>query len=164
MFGAVYQPLASCMVVQFHVYVSWWQLECTSDIVERNFLLISCLYSCFYAQPIFAKYFLPKYVLLCNNLNIKYFVLTYSIDVVSTLSYQTCRISLIISILCEWWINYNFVSRNLSFCRNICNFLYRYTRIYSVCMTPLNLVFVKGFWFCWCCWYILITPLIVIPS
>ena len=79
-------------------------------IVERNFLLISCL-CVLYITHALPNTFLSH--IFYNNLYIKYFVLTYSIDVTSTLSYQTARISLIISILCDEYIVNFFQEREL---------------------------------------------------
>ena len=39
-FGAVDEPLASCVMVQFQVYVSKWKLVCKFEILDRNFLLM----------------------------------------------------------------------------------------------------------------------------
>ena len=36
-FGAVAEPLASCVVVEFSVYVPKRKLVCTFDLVERYF-------------------------------------------------------------------------------------------------------------------------------
>ena len=58
------------------------------DMIEKDFfLLISCLYSCFIHYPSSAYYFSYQINLLSNILrHTKYFVLTFFIDVISTLS------------------------------------------------------------------------------
>ena len=38
----------SCMVVRFWVYDFKGKLVCAFGVVERNFILVSCVYSCFY--------------------------------------------------------------------------------------------------------------------
>ena len=42
------------------IYVFKWQLVCKFGILERNFLFISCLYSCWYTLLNFVYYFSPK--------------------------------------------------------------------------------------------------------
>ena len=61
---------------------------CKSGIVERTFLLISCLCALVY-NPSFACYFIHLSILLWNSFffHIEYFVLPYSIDLAATLSY-----------------------------------------------------------------------------
>ena len=55
------EPLVSCMVIYFYVYVLEWQLVCKFGTVERNVLLISCFYSCLfyitYVLSMFLSYF-----------------------------------------------------------------------------------------------------------
>ena len=55
-FRAVDEPLASCMMVHFLVYIFKRHLVCKFGIVERNFLPLSCLSCCFYALSI-SNYF-----------------------------------------------------------------------------------------------------------
>ena len=66
-----------------------WVLLCIFVIVERNVLVISCFYSYFYTLPKFhlLLFFLDIFhseITVCTE----YVVRLYSIDVVSTLSYQ----------------------------------------------------------------------------
>ena len=78
MFLAVNEPLASCMVVHFWGSGFKWWLGCGFGKVERNFLLI--FYSCFSC----ITQVLPT-VFFSNNFgDTKYFVLSHSMDVVST--------------------------------------------------------------------------------
>ena len=76
---------------------SWVLPVCTNisklyfqfGIVEKNFLSISCLCSCFFCSlpKFFLLFFLCIFILLRTHFfNTKYFVLPYSIDVISTLS------------------------------------------------------------------------------
>ena len=48
---AVDQPLASCVVVQFYIYVSQRKLVSKFDIVEVSFLLMFSFYYCLYTLP-----------------------------------------------------------------------------------------------------------------
>ena len=45
------EQLASDVMVHFLIKGFQWQMVCKFGIVERNFVLISCLYSCFYKLP-----------------------------------------------------------------------------------------------------------------
>ena len=63
MFGAVYEPLAPCMMVYYWVFMFFiWQLVCKFGIVERNFLWISCHCLCFCTLPKFCLSFFLLWV------------------------------------------------------------------------------------------------------
>ena len=72
-------------------FIFIWQLVCKLGIVEVNFLLISCLYSYFDTLPEFCQlFFISKMIFALKSLSYtytKFFVLFYSINVVSALSY-----------------------------------------------------------------------------
>ena len=63
-----------------------WQFVCKFGIVEKDFLLISCLHSCFCTAPKFCLLFFLSNVLFTLKYIFQYFVLLYSINVVSTFS------------------------------------------------------------------------------
>ena len=91
-------------------------------MVERYFYLISCLYSCFIhyliiayyhllvlSIIIIAYYFSSQNDLLSNVFYTNYFVVTFSIDVVSTLSNYLAD-AMAVDDLCPLlltWFNYN---------------------------------------------------------
>ena len=93
MFGAVDEPLAPCMVTHVWVYgfemtvgVSVWYSE--EDFSIDFFIhVIYALYLCFvhYSSLVF---FRQTFFFWNNILYNKYFVLSYSIDVVSTHPYE----------------------------------------------------------------------------
>ena len=92
------------------VYTSWCM--CVFDIVERRFLLTSFLYSCFYTLPIFLpivfhlEWCYPEITFFI----LSFFVLSYSIDVVSTLSYwnifaSTCQYYIQKGLFVKFWLS-----------------------------------------------------------
>ena len=60
-----------------------WLLICKFGIVERNFILISCLYSCLCTYPCFAPF--TSLIYFYSEITFLHKVLLYSIDVVSAL-------------------------------------------------------------------------------
>ena len=48
-FGAVDEPLASCMIVHFSAHISKWELVCKFGVIFHIFIIISCLASRFHA-------------------------------------------------------------------------------------------------------------------
>ena len=78
-------PFSSCMVVDFRVNASRWKLVSTLGIMEINFILISCVNSCFHTLS-FANLFSSQ-ITFCIN----YSVSSYFIEVVSVLLIQLSR-------------------------------------------------------------------------
>ena len=72
------------------LWVFKWQLGCKFGIAEKNFPLVSCLYSCFYIAPKFCLSFFHSndFYSEITFFHIKYFVLSHSINIVLTLSYK----------------------------------------------------------------------------
>ena len=79
-FGSVDEPLASCMIVHFSAHIWKWELVCKFGVIFHIFI-ISCLGLRFHAWlVIFYSIIIVSYT--------KYFVHSYTADVVFTLSYQ----------------------------------------------------------------------------
>ena len=66
-FWAVDEPISSCMMVQFYVYVSKWKSVCTLDIAERNSLLMFSFYHYLYTLPNCYLYYSSHMVSLLNS-------------------------------------------------------------------------------------------------
>ena len=79
-FGAVDEPLASCMIVYFSAHISKWELVCKFGVIF-HILIISCLCSRFHVRN---QWFFYSVITFSY---IKCFVHSYTIDVVFTLSY-----------------------------------------------------------------------------
>ena len=74
------EPLASCMIVHFSAQISKWELVCKFGMIFHIFI-ISCLCSLFHAWN--QWFFYSIITFSCT----KYFVHSYTVDVVFTLSY-----------------------------------------------------------------------------
>ena len=81
---------ASCTVVHFMFIVLKWQLVCKFGIVERIFLLITCLNSCLVHYPK-SCLFSSRSFTLNYFFHTKFVVMSYSIVVVFTPSYFMSR-------------------------------------------------------------------------
>ena len=96
--------------------LKWWR---------RIFLLVSCIYSCLIHYPSFAYYSSFQSNLLSNSFYTKHFVLTFSIDVVSTLSNAGYHIVILTGTLqfthegqlwvvfCEFKIYHSYIVHNI---------------------------------------------------
>ena len=80
-FGAVDEPLASCMIVHFSAHISKWELVCKFGVIFHIFI-ISCLCSRFHVRN---QWFFYSVITFSY---IKCFVHSYTVDVVFTLSYH----------------------------------------------------------------------------
>ena len=85
-FGAVDEPLASCMIVHFSAHISKWELVCKFGVIFHIFI-ISCLCSRFHVRN---QWFLYSVITFSYT---KCFVHSYTLDVVFTLSYDMTTLS-----------------------------------------------------------------------
>ena len=84
-YGAVDEPLASCVGVQFQVYVSKRQLVYKFDIGRGMIYWYLAFIIVLIHYPNFTYYFSSHTILIWNS--VLYLALSYSIDVVPTLAY-----------------------------------------------------------------------------
>ena len=80
------------LIVSWYESLTWWRAV---------FLLIYCLYSCFIYHPRFAYYFPLKSIYSQKGFYTKYFVLIFSIDVVSPISKYN-RINIVMVTIRTW--------------------------------------------------------------